>query len=57
MIASINVLFCVGDAVIASSNALSTISISESDDPNGLFQFNTNSLSNTVNEGSSVDLT
>ena len=57
MIASINVLFCVGDAVIASSNTLSTISISESDDPNGLFQFNTNSLSNTVNEGSSVDLT
>uniref|UniRef100_A0A1X7VF86 Staphylococcus aureus surface protein A n=3 Tax=Amphimedon queenslandica TaxID=400682 RepID=A0A1X7VF86_AMPQE len=46
-----------GDAVIASANTLSTISINESDDPNGLFQFNANSLSNTVTEGSSVDLT
>lgn len=47
----------VGDAIIASANTLSTISISESDDPNGLFQFSANSLSNTVTEGSSVDLT
>ena len=46
-----------GDAVIASSNTISTITISESDDPYGLFQFTTGSLTSTANEGDNVKLT
>ena len=45
-----------GDAVISSSNNMGHLTILSSDDPNGLFQFDSNSTYIATSENSNITL-